>query len=167
MPAWERKLAESAIGCSAMLPMPAARAQEQADLGLAETVDRLHGVADREHAAAVACFPAGSEAGDQFVLADRGVLEFVDQQVPDAVIERQREISGRIRFAQRAQRALRNLDKVDLAARLEHELETRHRLRQQAQDGAQHFPLAFAVGGWRQAPHFIERNAQGSVVGEA
>src|SRR5258708_16025455 len=54
------------------------RAQEQPDLRFAETVDRLHGIAHREYAAAIAGLPTGGQFFDELVLADQNVLEFVD-----------------------------------------------------------------------------------------
>ena len=76
--------------------MPSWRAQIQTDLGLAEAVDGLHRVADHEQRAPVARLPAGSELGQQFMLAHRGILEFIDQQVANAVIEMQGQIGGRL-----------------------------------------------------------------------
>jgi len=57
-----------------------ARLQEQPDLGFAKAVDRLHRIADGEQRAAVIRRPARGQLRDQFELADRGVLEFIDQR---------------------------------------------------------------------------------------
>ncbi len=56
-------------------------AQEEADIGLAETVDRLHRVADHEQGAPVGRRPAACQLFQQFDLEWAGVLEFVDQQM--------------------------------------------------------------------------------------
>jgi len=78
-----------------------ADAQEEAHIGLAEAVDRLHRVADDEQRAAVIGHPAARQPFDQGDLARAGILEFVDQQVADAVIERLGEIGRRFVVAQR------------------------------------------------------------------
>ena len=108
----------------------------------------------------VAGLPACGELGDQLVLADGGVLELVDEQVPDAVVEREREIARRLRAAQREQRALRDLGEIDLAARLEHELQLRRRARKQPHDRSQHFPLVITVFARRKLAHLGERQPE-------
>lgn len=67
---------------------PLGHLQEQADLGLAETVDGLHRVAHQEQRAAIAVLPAGGQRGQQVDLALAGVLEFVDQQMADRRVQR-------------------------------------------------------------------------------
>jgi len=143
------------------------RAQEQSDLGFAKTIDRLHRVADRKHGAAVARLPPGGQPGDEFVLADRGILELVDQQMPDAIVERKREIGWSIHAAESEQRTLRNLGEVDLPAGLKHQFQLRDRARQQPRDRAEDFPLAFAVGRRRQAADFVQCVAQSVVTGKS
>ncbi len=60
---------------------------EELDVGLAKHIDGLHGVADQEDGAIFAGVggvgPGGEECGDELVLAARGVLEFVDEEVTD------------------------------------------------------------------------------------
>ena len=63
-------------------------AQEQSDLGVAEAIDRLHRVADHEQRAAVARLPAGGERLEQLELRERGVLELIDQDVPQVEARR-------------------------------------------------------------------------------
>ena len=53
--------------------------QIESHLGLAETINRLHGVADRKQSAVVTGLPAGGQARQQGVLAAGGILKFVDQ----------------------------------------------------------------------------------------
>ena len=97
MPAWERKFTDRRTGSSATPPScRRPGAEELADLGLAEAVDRLHRVADREQRPPVAGRPAGGELLDQLVLGERRVLELVDQHVPHAIIERERDIGRRV-----------------------------------------------------------------------
>ena len=66
------------------------------DLRLAKSVNRLHGIADAEHAASVAALPAGREQPHQLELSARGVLKFVDQDVLQPIVEPQAQI-GRAR----------------------------------------------------------------------
>ena len=80
---------------------PVARLDEQADLGLAEAVDGLHGIAHGEEAVAVAGLPAGGEAAQQVELGARGVLEFVHQDVAQAVVQGQGQVGGGLVRAQR------------------------------------------------------------------
>ena len=135
-----------------------ARTQEQPHFSFAETIDRLHWVTDSKHRASVIRQPAGSQPRHQFELTDRGVLELVNQQMMDAVIERQRQIGRRLIGAQCAQCALRNFGEVDLPARLEHQLQLPNSQRQQAQDGVKHLPLAVAVLRRRYTAHVFKRS---------
>src|SRR4029078_6709549 len=82
----------------------APRAQEQADLGLAEAIDRLHRVADEEERAPVARLPSGGQPLEQVPLRERRVLELVDEDVADAVVEREYEVRGPVGVSQAAQR---------------------------------------------------------------
>jgi hypothetical protein len=74
--------------------------EEQADLRVAEPIDRLHRIADQEQRTAVASFPAGGQRLDQSELRIGGVLELVDQHVSQARVERERGIGGRVRVAE-------------------------------------------------------------------
>jgi hypothetical protein len=78
------------------------------DLGAAPAVDRLVVVADHEHLAAV----AGEQAHER-VLHAVGVLELVDEQLPEAlaVVREQRLV-----LAQRLVRAQQDLGEIDQAA---------------------------------------------------
>src|ERR1700682_427273 len=62
-------------------------AQEEADFGLAEAVDRLHGVSDQEERAPILRLPTRGELFDQLELRVGSVLELVDEDVADAVVE--------------------------------------------------------------------------------
>ncbi len=92
-----------------------AHAQEKPDIGLAKTVDRLHRIADHEQRPAIVRHPAAGQLFDQCHLGRAGVLEFIDQQMPDTVIERLRQIGRRFVVAQRQPGASRNFDEIDLA----------------------------------------------------
>ena len=137
------------------------RLQEQPDFGLAKSIDRLHRIADRKYrAAVVARLPAGGEALEQFPLADRSVLEFVDEYVLDAHVERQQQIGRRLGVAQRAHRALRDFGEIGLPALAEHDGQFGHRARQQFQHRAQRFPLRLRVCRRRQCLQCNERKPQ-------
>ena len=71
--------------------------KEERDVRLAERIDGLHRVAHAEQAPAICGLPAGYEQLEQSRLGRGGVLVFVDQQVTDPVVERQREL-GRCRI---------------------------------------------------------------------
>ena len=78
--------------------MPGACAlDEEPHLGVAEAVDRLHRIADREQRAAVAGLPAGGQPAQELELRERRVLELVDQQVIDACVEREQQVGRRAR----------------------------------------------------------------------
>ena len=88
MPRSERKLAVSRRSSKRQAADPfAGRFQKQPDLGLAKAIDGLHRVAHRERRPAIVPLPARSELLDEGVLADRSVLEFVDQQMLDLVVQ--------------------------------------------------------------------------------
>ena len=54
-------------------------AQEQADIGLAKAVDRLHWVADDEQRAAVVALPTSGQARQQIDLRGASVLKLINQ----------------------------------------------------------------------------------------
>ena len=62
-----------------------ADARKEFGIGVAEEIDRLHGIADDEASAALDLGPGGDEAADQLVLAAAGVLKLIDQQMTNAV----------------------------------------------------------------------------------
>ena len=67
--------------------------EEERDVRLAERIDGLHRIAHAEKAPAICGLPASYEQLEQSRLGRGGVLVFVDQQVTDPVVERQRELS--------------------------------------------------------------------------
>src|SRR5256885_7015971 len=60
--------------------LPISRADEQADLRVAEAVDRLHRIAHDEQRAPIALLPGGGEGFEQLELRQRGVLELIDRK---------------------------------------------------------------------------------------
>ena len=142
MPLLERKLTPRSIGLS-LQPADAivTRREVKADLGLTESVDRLHRVTDCEKRAPVTVLPAGGQCFQQAILAAGGVLEFVDQQVLQAVVEGQRKVGGVLRTAQRSACAHLDLGEVDLTAVPEHQLKFGRRMQQHAEQTGKHGAL--------------------------
>jgi len=132
--------------------------QEQADVGLAKTIDGLHGVTDGEQRTAIARFPATRQALQQLDLGWAGVLEFIHQQMLNAVIELECQI-GRVAslVLQRLQGALRDLDEIHIAVRLEHQPELRHGKLEQAAERGDELPGFVFVPCIRQQPDIGQR----------
>ncbi len=80
----------------------APRVQEEADLRVAEAVNGLHRVADREHRAPVSRLPSRGEALEQLPLRVGGVLELVHQQVAHARVHREQQVGRLLGRAERA-----------------------------------------------------------------
>ena len=70
-------------------------AQKQADLGFAEAINGLHRVANAKQRTPVVSHPALGQAAQQLDLRRTGILEFVHQQMLDAVIQLQRQLGRR------------------------------------------------------------------------
>ena len=94
--------------------------QEQADVGLAKTINRLHRVADDKQRASIARLPTRRQHGEQLYLRRTGVLKLIHQQMTDAVIELELQIARLVNATECQQRALRHLDEIHLALLLEH-----------------------------------------------
>ncbi len=109
----EHQLAEAVV----------ADVEEQSDLRVAEAVDRLHRVADEEQRAPVAGLPAGRQRLQQSHLRLGGVLELVDQHVPQLRVERQRGVGRRVLAAERLPRRPREARVVGNAPLGEHQFE--------------------------------------------
>jgi hypothetical protein len=137
-----------------------ADAQEEPDVGLAETVDRLHRIADHEQRPAVIRHPAAGQLFEQPDLARAGVLEFVDQQVADAVIERLRQIGRRLVIAQRQSGAGGDFDEIDLAGFLEGQPQLAGGQPQQAREAFDGGPLGIAQFRLRQAAEHGQRRLE-------
>ena len=69
----------------------------------------------------------------------------VDEQMLQAMIERQREIRRLVCAAQCSQRAQRHFHVIRFATRLEDEVQFRDRFRQQREQGLENVPLFFGV----------------------
>ena len=93
-------------------------------------------------------------------MRDRGVLELVDQDVADAVVEREEQVARRVGRAEGAHGALRELGEVGLAALGEDHLELRHREGKHADDRIQNFPLRVAVALGRHAEERLQGPAK-------
>ena len=133
------------------------RAQIQPHFGFAKAIDRLHRIAHHKQRAPVICLPTGGELLQQFELRQRGVLEFIHQQMMDAIVQRQRQIRRRIVFAQRAQSGLRHCGEISLTAFAENQFQFRRRQRQQGGKRFDHAPLCVGVRGGRQRAREMQR----------
>ncbi len=100
----------------------------------------------------VALGPCGDEAGEQLVLAAAGVLEFVDQQVTDAVGDGQGRIGGKAVFASKhAPSDLRDLDEIHGSGFGEDDLQLACGVAQQGETGLHDLPVFFGVAGGGQS----------------
>ncbi len=168
MPLVERKLTSRDRRQPELADTAVARREIKADLGLAKAVDRLHRIADREQGAAVSVLPAGGQRREQFILAARGVLKLVDQQVLQAVVEGQGEVGRLLRPAERALGAHLDLGEVDLAALLEHQLQFGRRMQQHAEQAGQARPVVGRRVPWRGSRRSPAHSAASSgLVGRA
>ena len=122
-------------------------AQIQPHVGLAKTIDRLHRIADHKQSAAIIPLPAGGKPRQQLELRQRGILKLIHQQMAYAVVERQRQVSGRIILTQREQGGLRHRSEIGLAALAKNECEIGGGERQQGDQRFDDLPLRIAVGG--------------------
>ena len=60
---------------------------KQRYIGVAEAIDRLHWIADGEKSVVVVCLPPLGQKLKKMQLAVRCVLEFINQQMPNFVVE--------------------------------------------------------------------------------
>ena len=97
-PACERKLRASTRLSTGTLADLLLRLgfDEDAHLGFAKAVDRLHRIADGEQRAPVTGLPSRGEPAQKLELRERRVLEFVDQQMIDPKIEREQQVGRRV-----------------------------------------------------------------------
>ena len=143
------------------------RAQEQRHVGVAKTVDRLHRIADEEQRATVVALPAGRQQLEQTQLRMRRVLEFVDENVLDAAIERQQQFRRSIHMTQRAARRERELHEIHFAPLREHNLELGGQAQQHVAQRNETLPLQVAVATFGQREHGRERAPERIVGAQA
>jgi hypothetical protein len=127
--------------------------REKLDLGLAKHIDGLHGIADQEDGAIFigvgGVAPCREKLGDELVLAARGVLKFVDEEMTDVAGDV--EDAFRVLF-ENGEGGDRELDEIDFIVFGEDDFELDDGLAQDGEDLAQRPPLAVAVGvGWEVA----------------
>ena len=115
--------------------------QEESHLRLAEAVDRLHRIADQEQRPAVSGLPVPDEPAEQVILALGGVLELVDQQMPDLAVKGMGQVGWRRVRPQGGSRADRDLREIHAPFFLEYPPELIDGQRQQEHQGVQDFPL--------------------------
>ncbi len=120
--------------------------KKQADIRLAETINRLHRIAHAKQRAPVFRRPALRELPQQFDLRRAGVLKLIHQQVLDTVVQFQRQIGRRPGgILERGQCACRHLDEIDLPRFLEHHPQLGCRQVEQLREHTDDFPLGIAV----------------------
>ena len=121
-------------------------AQEESDIGLAETVDGLHRITDNEQRTAVIRLPATGQLFEQFDLYRAGILKLVHQQVRDAIVERLRQIGWRLIVTESQTGARGDLDEIDLTALLKGQPQLTSRQTQQVREGFNRRPFFIAQG---------------------
>ena len=139
---------------------------EQADLGAAEPIDRLHRIADGEQRPPVARLPTRREPANEVELQVGRVLELVDQQMPDPAVEPEEELRGSVRAAQRFERGKRALREVDCAGGAKDQREVGDDLRQDFEQRFDERPRVVGVLGRRQVPGGVQRVGQAIDRGE-
>ena len=130
---------------------------EDAHLGFAKAIDRLHRVADGEQRMPVAGLPSRGEQAQKLELRERCVLEFVDQQMIDPKIEREQQVGRPFLAAEggeRAQHALREIERAGVAkGEGQAGGEARQQIEQRHDDG----PRLFRIARRRQPARRVER----------
>ena len=105
----------------------ALQALKDANVGAAEGVDGLHGIAHVEGRAGLVRLPGLQQPLQQFNLRLVRVLELIHQHVADAVAELQSQLRRLAVRANGIERALRVLRKVHAALAGKHQLQVRRR----------------------------------------
>jgi hypothetical protein len=144
--------------------MPSCHAlRKEPHLGLAEAIDGLHRVAHEEERAARRpdSHPEVSFS-QQLQLRVRRVLEFVHEDVADAVVEREQQVGGpsSVSSAREAPCAISAKSALAWAAKTRCSCASARR--HQVEDRRERVPLPCAVAARRQALHLAERGAQRS-----
>ncbi len=143
-----------------------AHVEEQADIRVAEAVDRLHGIADQEQRAAVTALPACCQALQQLHLRFGGVLELVDQHVPQPRIEGKRGVGRLVGCTERLARSRCEFGIVRRLAIGEDRFQLSGREPQHEQQRLEHGPLrvfvfdAGAARAWHAAARTVLRAAR-------
>ncbi len=143
-----------------------AHAQKKPDVSLAKPVDRLHRIANDKQGPTIARHPAARQFFNQSDLRRAGVLKFIDQQMPNAVIERLRQIGRRFVVAERQPGPGGNFDKIYFAGLLKSQPQLPGSQAQQAGKAFDSRPFRrtqYRVG---QTAHLAERNLDVGNVGE-
>ena len=140
--------------------------EEKPDIGLTKAVDGLHRIADHKHGTPVVRRPAAHQFFQQRHLARTGILEFIDQQVLNAVIQRLRQIGGRLLIPQRQTGAAGDFDEIDLTGGLKNQPQLPGRQPQQAGKSLHRRPLCIAELRRRQFAYGSQRRRQPRHVGQ-
>ena len=140
-----------------------ANAQEQTDISLAKTVDRLHRIANHKQRPAVIRRPATDQLFDQINLTRAGVLKFIDQQMADPVIQCLCQIRRCFVITQRQTGPPGNFNEIDLSRLLKRQPKLPRSQPEQAREDCYGAPLkigknrSWQFGELRQR-HFGIRN---------
>ncbi len=118
-----------------------ARLKKQIDIGLAESINRLHWIANQEKRAPIARFPSGGQLFEQLKLRVRRVLKFVDQDVLDALAHCQGQIGWGIDFPKSVGCADHQLREIHAPAFAKYHLQFGHGQRQHGDRGLHGLPL--------------------------
>jgi hypothetical protein len=126
-------------------------AREEFGVGVAKEVDGLHGVADDEATAAFTLRPCGDEAAEELVLAAAGVLKLVDEDVVDAVGDREGGVRGlAVGALEDVKGDLGDFNVVDGSGFSEDYAELAGGVAEQGETGADDLPVFVGVAGWGQ-----------------
>ena len=115
-----------------------ADAQKEPDLGLAELVDRLHGIADHKERAPLPLLPADGQRLQKRKLAKGNVLKLIDQNVLKGKPGPQRKIGRLALLGERLARGARDIRMVDASGEGKFELQVRCRPAQHARQCVEH-----------------------------
>ncbi len=91
---------------------PYSRLEKQTNIGLPESINRLHRIAHQEKCAPIAGVPSGGQHFEQLKLRVGRVLKFVHQDVLDAVTHCEGQVGGRIQAPQRLRCADQKLREI-------------------------------------------------------
>ena len=121
------------------------RIEKQSHLRFPETINGLHGIAHHEQGVAIARLPTGRQPFEQLELIERGILKLVHQQVPNTIVQRQREVRRRFGIAQCPDGRLRQGGKIHPFLLAKYKLQVSGRHTQQLDQSLQGFPLIIGV----------------------
>ena len=121
-------------------------ARKEFGVGATKEIDGLHRIANHEAGAAFGLGPRGNQAAEQLVLAAAGVLEFVNEQMADAVGNGHGGFRWLVIFAaEHAEGNLRDLDEVDHACLSKSDAQISGGPAKHREAGAHDLPFLFRI----------------------